>query len=276
MSEDGTGPRAAQQAFAVLKRACSYAVELEIIDRNPIGSMRKPKAPPQEQLIYGLEQVTTLLETAKGGRWYALFYVEISTRMRSGELFGLRISDLHLDEGCLRVTKQLVEGPNGLELGDTKTAASKRRMELPASTVEVLRAHLRTLQGKPNPKGLVFPSLTGGFVDRNNFRTEVFKKLLEKAELPDCTFHSLRHAGNCLLAAGGGVSLKALQQRLGQSTSKTTMDIYTRYFEGRTPCRGHDGRTALRYYCWFFRWCRLRWAGSDKSGKRKNPWFARV
>jgi integrase len=82
-SEDGTGRRAAQQAFAVPERACSYAVELEMLDRNPIGKMRKPKAPPKEQQIYSPEQVTKLRETAKGGRWYALFYLAISTSMRS-------------------------------------------------------------------------------------------------------------------------------------------------------------------------------------------------
>jgi integrase len=157
--------------------------------------------------------------------------------MRFGELFGLRIGDLRLDEGYLRVTKQLVNGRNGLELGEPKTPASKRRSDLPATTVEVLREHLKKLDGKPNEYGLVFPNRTGGFIDHNNFRSEVFKPLLIAAELPDCTFHSLRHAGNCMLASGGGVSMKALQARLGQATSKTTFDVYTHLFEG-------DGRRA--------------------------------
>jgi hypothetical protein len=53
-----------------------------------------------------------------------------------------------------------VKGANGLEFGEPKPSASKRRAELPASTVEVLRVHLPTLEGRANPKSLVFPSLT--------------------------------------------------------------------------------------------------------------------
>ncbi len=175
----------------VLKRAYSYAVELETLDRTPLANLKKPKAAPNEQRIYTPAQVFKLLDTAKGGRWCALFYLAIATSMRSGELFGLRRSDVHLDQGYLRVSKALVDGPNGLELGEPKTATSKRRCDLPASAIEVLREHKRATEGNLNEHGLVFPSKTGGFVDR-------------------CNFHSLRHAGNCMLAAGGGVALKSL------------------------------------------------------------------
>jgi integrase len=72
--------------------------------------------------------------------------------------------------------------------------------------------------------------MEGGFIDKDAFRRRVFQPLLETAELPPVTFHSLRHVSNSLLAANG-VPLKVLQARLGHSTSRTTFDTYSHTYE---------------------------------------------
>ena len=156
--------------------------------------------------------------------WYTLFYLAIATSMRQGELFGLQWSDVDLKARCLHVRHALVNDYEGLELGETKTASSKRRIDLPPDAVALLRTH-RDGQGE-GANGLVFPAEGGGFMHRDNFAKRVFKPLLTKAELSDCTFHSLRHSGNSLLASDGH-SVKLLQSRLGHSTSAVTFDTYT-------------------------------------------------
>jgi integrase len=221
LAEDDTGKRAAQQAY-------NYAIDLELCDRNPLQRLKAPKAPTREQRILELEEVQKLLATAKGSPWFALFFTAIATSMRQGELLGLTWDNVHLDAGYLRVTKQLANTHDGLELTEPKTRTSKRRIDLSAEAVTVLKAHRKAqmTSGKPNDHNLVFPNEVGGFVDRNYFTKRVFKPLLTKAELPDVTFHSLRHSGNSLLAQAGA-SLKVLQHRLGHSTASTTLSTYT-------------------------------------------------
>ena len=223
-ADKAIGPRAAQQAFMVLKRACNYAIDLEMCDRNPLQRLRAPKAPKKPQHVYGLEEVGKLLAAAEGSPWFPLFFTAIATSMRQGELFGLTWDSCSLDQGYLRVTKQLVNGHDGLELGEPKTATSKRRIDLSPEAVAVLKAHRKAQMSasKPNPHNLVFPNEVGGFVDRNDFTKRVFKPLLTKAELSDCTFHSLRNAGTSLLAQVG-TSMKVLQSRLGHSTASMVM-----------------------------------------------------
>jgi integrase len=99
--------------------------------------------------------------------------------MRQGQLFGLQLSDIDLKTGCIHVRHALVNGYDGLELGETKTASSKRRIDLGTDAVELLRAH-RDSQEK-NADGLVFPAEGGGFIHRDNFAKRVFKPLLETA-----------------------------------------------------------------------------------------------
>jgi integrase len=228
LAEDEIGKRAAQQAFMVLKRAYNYALDLELCDRNPLQRLKAPKAPTREQRILDLEEVQKLLASAQGGPWFALFFTSIATSMRQGELLGLTWNDVQLDSGYLRVTKQLANTHDGLELTEPKTATSKRRIDLSPEAVAVLRSHRKAqmASGASNRHNLVFPNEVGGFVDRNDFAKRVFKPLLTKAELPDVTFHSLRHSGNSLLAQAGA-SLKVLQQRLGHSTASTTLSTYT-------------------------------------------------
>ena len=60
------GPRATQQAFMVLKRAYSYAVELELLDRHPFMNLKAPAAPKREQVILNAKQLTKFLDQAEG------------------------------------------------------------------------------------------------------------------------------------------------------------------------------------------------------------------
>ena len=53
-----------------------------------------------------------------------------------------------------------------------------------------------------------------------------FKKLLERAGLPDIRFHDLRHSAATMLL-GMGVHPKIVQERLGHHDIGTTMNIYS-------------------------------------------------
>jgi integrase len=223
MKAEGVGQRIAHQAFMTLKRAYSYALELDLIDRHPIAHVKAPKVQKKPRYIFNAEETRKLLAEAQGKPGFALLYLAISSSMRAGELFGLRISDLHLDDAAphIQVTLGLVNG----ELGELKTASSRRRIDLSPSAVEVLKRHLETQKGQPNDLGLVFPNAAGGFMDNRNFTQRVLYPLLTAAELPKIGLHGLRHCGNSLLLAGN-VNLKTLQARLGHSTSRTTLDVY--------------------------------------------------
>jgi integrase len=68
------------------------------------------------------------------------------TVMRRGELLGLRWSEVDFNAGTLSVRRILSRGSTShLESGEPKTVAGRRRVALPATTVERLRRH-RTKQ----------------------------------------------------------------------------------------------------------------------------------
>jgi integrase len=67
-----------------------------------------------------------------------------------------------------------------------------------------------------------------------------YKKFLQRAGLPDISFHDLRHSNATILAAAG-VPLKVVQERLGHADIKTTLAFY----EHVTPTMGQDAARKL-------------------------------
>jgi len=59
------------------------------------------------------EQVTLLLEAARGDRLEALYVLAITTGLRQGELLGLKWEDVDLEDGRLQVRRTLATTKGG-------------------------------------------------------------------------------------------------------------------------------------------------------------------
>ncbi|UBV44809.1 site-specific integrase (plasmid) [Deinococcus taeanensis] len=170
-------------------------------------------------------------------RWYALFYLALTTGMRRGELLGLRWQDLGLESGEVRIRQSLVQSGSRAVLNEPKTSASRRRILLSADTIDVLRAH-QTRQGQelsrwkarsPIEMDLVFPSTVGRF-QLPSILVKIFHRLVREAGLPDIRIHDLRHTCASLLVRQG-VPIKAVAERLGHQDASLTMRVYTHVYD---------------------------------------------
>ncbi len=74
--------------------------------------------------------------------------------------------------------------------------------------------------------GLVFTTLVGTPLNRHNVFSRSFKPLLQRAGLPDIPFHALRHSFATLMLAGGEHP-KVVQEMMGHSGIRVTMDFYS-------------------------------------------------
>ncbi len=112
------------------------------------------------------------------------------------------------------------------ELGDLKTAKSRRSVTLPALAVAALARHRERLGALPLPSTPVFTDSRGGPLRKRNLLRRWFHPLVASAGLPPMRFHDLRHAHASLLLAAG-VHPKVVQERLGHSQVSTTLDTYS-------------------------------------------------
>jgi integrase len=232
----GTGARTVQKTHAVLHRALASAERVGLLDRNPAHlevDIPRYRAPEREPLTR--EQVRTLLRASKDDRLGALYVLALTTGARQGELFALRWGDLDLATGMISIRRSLqdADGRGTIVSGPTKTKASRRRFELPGSTIAALRAHGERLRAEglgTGERDLVFPAANGEPLRRQNFIRRDFYPMLERVGLPKIHFHDLRHTAATLLAAAGAPVVQ-VAQLLGHVDPTITLRTYQHAFE---------------------------------------------
>ena len=74
----------------------------------------------------------------------------------------------------------------------------------------------------------VFTNSTGNYLIGANLNVKL-KRICEKAGLPGIHLHSLRHTHASLLI-NSNVAARVIADRLGHSTTKTTLDTYSHVF----------------------------------------------
>ncbi|MGC8536965.1 MAG: site-specific integrase [Rhizomicrobium sp.] len=228
----GLSARTVHHVHRLLFQALRQAVRWQLLSRNPAEAVTPPKPPPTEIAILDEDQVGVLLKAARSTRMYTPILLAITTGLRRGEVFGLRWTDIDLENGRLSVAQALEQTKAGIAFKAPKTKRSRRTVTLPSVTIEALRAHrakqaaerLALGLGKDD-LGLVFTSPLGAPVSVRAVSKE-FARIVKRAKLPPLTFHGLRHSHlTALLKAG--VHPKIASERAGHASVAITMDVYS-------------------------------------------------
>ena len=207
-----------------LHHALRAAVEQGFIPTNPADEVDPPKVVRRPMNVLNEEQLDTFMAVIqKDSLWYDFFYTELTTGLRRGEICGLMWSDFDERNSTLKVSRTLHREKGGrLVAGDTKTYAGTRKIVLPPSTSELLRARkkrsfsLWIFHDPLRPEAPISPD--------NAYRQ--LKKILADAGLPDIRFHDLRHTFSTH-ALANGVDAKTLSGILGHTKASFTLDTYT-------------------------------------------------
>lgn len=226
--------RSVEYMYIILKAALTLAVNDGVIYRNPAASVQKPKVTHKQSIALSVEQVRALLAAIDDNEFRRLIYVTVTTGLRREEVLALRTQDVNVDNGAISVIQTLHYDNRQVYITQTtKTAASRRVIALDNKTLTIVKEQLtavkkrqKTTFGYNHDLKLLFATEDGNPL----FPSWVSKRLqkyAKKAGIPDgFTFHGLRHTHATLLLESGA-NYKAIQARLGHSSFKTTMDVYS-------------------------------------------------
>jgi integrase len=129
-TDSGLSPSTVRRIRAILAQCLDQAIRWELVVRNVAKLSRSPKSVRTEGRSLSPDQARHLLETLKGHRNEALYALMLSTGLRRGEALGLMWKDFDRDAGVLRVARQLKREGSRLVTTDTKTAKSRRAVNL--------------------------------------------------------------------------------------------------------------------------------------------------
>jgi integrase len=98
-------PSTVRLIHGIVSTALAQALRWQLITSNPATATKRPKPTAKEIKPLTQQQAQTLLATAVGNRYEALYLLALSTGARISELFALRWSDLDLDARTLRIER---------------------------------------------------------------------------------------------------------------------------------------------------------------------------
>lgn len=220
---DRVGQRTRQLVHRVLRYALGEAVEDGLLLRNPCARRDKPRYDPAPRKALDAREARALLNAANTTDYYVLFFLALVTGMRQGEIFGLRWDSVDFDGAAIYVTGTLTRTRNGeVQLSPPK-ASRRRRIDLGPRLLALLHRHRK----RQSPGPWVFTDSKSEPLSKDRFVRTVFHPLLKAAGLPRIRFHDLRHTC-ATLGLSNGVNVKVMSERLGHSSAKMTLDVYTR------------------------------------------------
>lgn len=234
----GLAPQTVGIIHSMLHSAFDWAVKHEIISRNPVDLVPKPRGDSKPKRILTDEEFRRLTSALAGTRLAAPALILGTTGIRRGELLALRWSDVDLDNGVLHVRENLVRVGRSLAVDQPKSRTSIRDIPLPALAVDALRVYRIQQEQRRREAGagwidrdLVFDNGLGDYWRPTTF-SSAFADAAKRAGFPNVTPHCLRHGYASIVYEATG-DMKLVQELLGHSSMNVTSDIYTHIFEAR-------------------------------------------
>jgi len=215
------GMTATSQARIIsgLRSFYHYCVLEQISMHDPTVLMESPKLKrllPDTLSIEEIEQIIAAIDlsTAEGVRNKAIFETMYSCGLRVSELVNLRISNLYLDVGFIKVIGK----------GD-----KQRLVPIGSSAIRHINIYRQTIRNKQiiaiGQEDILFLNRRGSGLTRVMIFL-VLKQLVSKAGINKVVSpHTFRHSFATHLVEGGA-DLRAVQEMLGHE-SITTTEIYT-------------------------------------------------
>ena len=230
MRDEEKAAKTILNVYRLLSQLFRYAVERKWCSDSPCTTIKAPRVERSKEIRFldqqELSALITAVDPSSGLFWStdrALFLTAALSGLRQGELLALRWCDIDWAAGKIRVRRNYVRG----HWVTPKSDAGSRAVPLLNRVAGELDSHFKrsAYQGDDD---LVFAHPEKGTVLCHSALTARFKKALRAAAVRVIRFHDLRHTFGTLIAAGGEVALRTLQEWMGHSDLKTTQ-IYTDY-----------------------------------------------
>lgn len=227
--------------ISTISRILDYARRLKLIKENPMKDIIKPKKrqdydAPQHENFYDkdeLQHFLSLVKSLNDNKLYIMFRLLTYTGMRKGELLGLQWRDIDEINNTISINRTLSLSEHGKPILQTpKTKKSTRIISVDIETMQYLKewrqyqkiTMLKLGYNTNSPTQLLFSNHDNNTMNHGALNNKL-NRIIKKFNLKRITVHGFRHS-HCSLLFESGASIKQVQDRLGHSNVKTTMDIY--------------------------------------------------
>ena len=206
----------------MLKSALKRAVQERLIPFNPAEFCIPPKITKPELQVIPSERYQSYLHAAEQRGVLPMFYLELATGLRKGEIAALLWSDYDAQTQTIHVTKQYLFYNGQGTVSPPKSSTSVRYVSIPDEAAKLLEQ-----EHAKHPKNpYMFPSPLTGEMYHPDAIVKIHRKICKDIGLENVRFHDLRHSF-ATTALQCGVDVKTVSTMLGHSSAGFTLNVYT-------------------------------------------------
>jgi len=198
------------------------AVDDNLISSNPVAKSKSLRVIPVRDIQpFSLDEIKTILGSLSGQNRNIIAMLFL-TGLRTGELIGLKWSDIDFERKTIDIKRTVRKGV----VGSTKTSSSERTIPIIESLLGYLQQQYK-LTGTKN--SYVFLTKTGNHLfDSKNIRDGLWRKVLTETGLEYRPVYNTRHT-YCSLNIQNGEDILWVSSVMGHKNIGITMERYAKY-----------------------------------------------
>lgn len=232
MQSDGKAHGTVIKAYTILHSLFKMAYMADMVQRNPMDKVERPKPRKDEIKAEGVEaytvaEVQQIMESlaAEPLKWRALVHLLIDTGIRRGECCALKWENVDFATGAIKVTGNLCyTADKGVYL-DTPKNGRIRTVYAGADTIALLR-ELRAEQAGKAISAYVFTRESDPEPMHPQSPTRYLKNFSDRYGVPGLHPHKLRHTF-ASIAITSGADIASVSEALGHTDKAVTLRMYT-------------------------------------------------
>ena len=216
----GISPRSQIRIISGIKSFFKFLLTDEYIDSDPSELLESPKIGrhlPDVLTVNEIDRIVSCIDLSQpeGHRNKAMIETMYSCGLRVSELCGLKMNDLYMEEGFLKVTGK---------------GSKQRLVPMSPAAIKEIGSYINGTRNfitiKPGAESYLFLSIRRGKPISRVMVFDIVKKLVQDAGISkNVSPHTFRHSFATHLLEGGA-NLRAIQCMLGHEKIATT-EIYT-------------------------------------------------
>lgn len=220
--------------YDLLKMIFAAAIDDELIEKNPVFKIRRPKKHDFLCEVYSIQEVRMLLQEVKKNKKLEIpIVLAIFLGLRRGEICGLKWKHIDFIKNSISIKETRTVAGSKIIKKSVKSKKSIRIMYLSNGLKNILWMELQNVKQKYPDKNFREEYICvdeKGKALRPGYISDGFKSILDKTNLKRIRLHDLRHT--CAsIANDNKATLHDISNFLGHSSVTITSQIYIHLFQ---------------------------------------------
>lgn len=239
------------RCYTILRGLFKMAYMADVIDRNPMDKVERPR-PRKDELhkqgpdAYTAKELAYILECVEREplHWKLFFHLLIDTGLRRGECLGIQWQDIDFRAGTIAIRRSVGYTPKKGTYVDTPKTGRERTIDVTPEIISLLRQQ-RRMQAQKAISAFVFTcGVTPGPMNPQT-ATRHLGLFGRKYGIEGLHPHKLRHSF-ASVAIINGADIASVSEKLGHADKSMTLKMYTHADQESIKRAGQVFRDAVR------------------------------